>query len=327
MMIVRFLLRLTLLFGVAVPLQAQQRSLYSQWLLNPYIFNPAYAGSEVSLVANAIYRSQWVDLPGAPETQQINAHLPVNRFSSGVGVRIERDATGPHQTTLAVLSYNYQWEINNRYRLHLGVSGGYQQYLLDGTALRTPDGQYTDQSLQHNDPYLSEGRVTAGSGVVEAGLWFDTESWAFGVSTQPAAAPALRVNSDGLYRLQPAMHFMVQSFYRLELKDNLMLKPGVLVITDTKKTQAEISLMAQLNKKYIALIGWRGFTGKSRDALIIGAGLDINDRTTAVYSFDIPQSALSAVQRGSHELTLRYRLNNPIGTGKLPPIIYNPRFF
>jgi type IX secretion system PorP/SprF family membrane protein len=324
MMILRFLLLVCLLCNT---LQAQQRSLYSQWLLNPFAYNPACAGTEVSLVASLIYRSQWVDLPGAPETQQLNAHLPIHRFNSGVGLRLERDVIGPHQTTLALLAYNYQFELGTRYRLIFGVSGGYQQYVLDGTALRTPNGQYADQTLQHNDPFLTEGRVTAGSGVVEAGVWFDGGDWNIGAALQPAATPALRVNGNGLYALQPTAHLLVQSNYRWAINDNVMLQPGILLHSDWKKVQAEVAVMTHLNQKYLALLAWRGYSGKSRDAFILGAGLNINDRTTALYSFDIPQSALSSVQRGSHELTLRYRLNTPIGVGKLPPIIYNPRYF
>jgi hypothetical protein len=33
------------------------------------------------------------------------------------------------------------------------------------------------------------------------------------------------------------------------------------------------------------------------------------------------------VNRGSHELMLRYSLNKPVGRGTLPPVIYNPRFW
>jgi hypothetical protein len=32
------------------------------------------------------------------------------------------------------------------------------------------------------------------------------------------------------------------------------------------------------------------------------------------------------VQTGSHEILLQYNLGQSFGKGKLPPIIYNPRF-
>lgn len=88
----------------------------------------------------------------------------------------------------------------------------------------------------------------------------------------------------------------------------------------------EISTIFRWKENIFAGASFRGLSSSARDAAVLLGGLRINERTTLAYSFDIPLSALQAANRGSHELLLRYELNKPIGRGKLPPVIYNPRF-
>ncbi|TNE49794.1 MAG: type IX secretion system membrane protein PorP/SprF, partial [Bacteroidetes bacterium] len=101
---------LTLVCGMVVGLQAQQAPQYSMYLLNPYAYNPAYAGMGNSLVATGVYRQQWSSLRGAPESQHLNMHLPLYMISSGVGLKAENDIIGAHRTTQAMLTYSLHRE-------------------------------------------------------------------------------------------------------------------------------------------------------------------------------------------------------------------------
>ena len=85
--------------------------------------------------------------------------------------------------------------------------------------------------------------------------------------------------------------------------------------------------MLRWRENIFAGASFRGFGNNSKDAAMLIAGLKLNEKTTLAYAFDVPLSPLNTVNRGSHELLLRYSLNKPIGIGKLPPVIYNPRFF
>ena len=51
---------------------AQQDPHYTQYMFNTMSINPAYAGSTGSLQALLLYRSQWVGVDGAPETQNFS---------------------------------------------------------------------------------------------------------------------------------------------------------------------------------------------------------------------------------------------------------------
>jgi type IX secretion system PorP/SprF family membrane protein len=304
---------------------AQQLAQYSLWLLNPYSYNPAFAGLEPSLVANGTYRQQWVDLEGAPVTQQINAHLPIRFLSSGVGLRLENDAIGAHRTTQAMVSYNYQLGVGEGI-LAIGTGIGYQQYVLDGGRIRTPQGSYTDPQFNHNDDFLPLGRITAGTPVFEFGLAYASDRLQVGLAAQPVFAPVLAERAPGRFRLQPQRHYVLQAGYQIDMGSNLLLEPGILAKTDGVSTQIEVVAIGHWKDKFTGGAGYRGFGSDNRDAVLILAGVAINDKTVLYYGYDLPISGLQSTNRGSHEIMLRYNLNRPLGEGKLPPVIYNPRY-
>lgn len=318
----KYLLSLAFLFGCA-GLWAQQVPQYSLYALNPYAFNPAYAGMENTLIANGVYRQQWSGLEGAPVTQHLNAHLPLYAISSGVGIRLENDVIGAHSISQAMLSYNYQWQAGRQSVVSLGLSAGYLQYVLDGTKLRAPEGSYIDPDFTHNDQSLPLGKERAGVPVLELGIFLQIKKFAVGASFQPAYAPSL----SALAGITPLPNGFFYSAYELNIGEQLQVKPAILVKTDLIKTQAEFSFLAHWRQNIFAGASYRGFGTNSKDAAVLMGGLKLNDKTTLAYAFDVPLSALNTVNRGTHELMLRYSLNKPIGVGKLPPVIYNPRFF
>lgn len=307
---------------------AQQAPQYSLYMLNPYAYNPANAGMENSLILNGVYRQQWSGLKGAPVTQHINAHMPLYMISSGVGLRVDNDVIGAHSVTQAVVSYNYQMELGRNSMLSLGFSGGYLQYALDGSKLRAPEGTYVEPVFSHNDVLLSEANVRAGTPIFELGLFAQLNKLEVGIAMQPVYAPALRSNmANGTFRLQTISHYNGSLAYSFVVNDDLTLRPSFLVKTDIAETQTEISLLARWRENIFAGASFRGFSKNAKDAAVLLAGVKLNEKTTLAYAFDIPLSALNVANRGSHELLIRYNLNKQIGVGKLPPIIYNPRFF
>jgi type IX secretion system PorP/SprF family membrane protein len=322
---------ITLLFGFTglIPLFAQQAPQYSLFALNQYSINPAYAGLDNTLVANGVYRQQWSNLQGAPVSQQVNAHLPISKISSGIGLKIDNDVIGAHRTTQALLSFSYHLALGPKTILALGAGAGFMQYALDGNKLRAPQGTYVEPSgiFNHNDQWLPQGKITAGVPVAEAGIFLQAANVEIGASVLPLFAPVLRSTGNQRdFSLAPVRHYVLYTAVKLDVFDDLMLKPAFLLKNDISETQMEISILGQWRENIFAGSSLRGFTASARDAVVIFGGFKLNERTNLGYAFDLPLSPLKAANRGSHELMLRYSLNKPVGAGKLPPIIYNPRF-
>jgi type IX secretion system PorP/SprF family membrane protein len=306
---------------------AQQLPQYSLYMLNPYGYNPAAAGVENTLVVTGVYRQQWADLSGAPSNRTVNVQMPLSIIRSGIGLRFETDAIGAHNITQAVASYNYQLELGTRTLLALGVGAGYLQYSLDGAKLRAPQGTYVEPTgvFLHNDPLLPEGTAAAGTPVFEAGVYLQLQNFEVNLAAQPVFAPALQAGRNG-FRLRPVQHYITSVAAQFDLGDNLTMRPSVLLRTDLTATQTELSTIFRWRENIFGGASFRGLSSSVNDALVAIAGFKINEKTTLAYAFDVPLSPLRAVNRGSHELLLRFSLNRPVGAGKLPPIIYNPRF-
>lgn len=104
---------------------AQQETQYSQYMLNPLLFNPAYAGSREVISIAALHRTQWLGIDGAPSTQNLSLHAPVWR-RVGLGLTINNDAIG--NGTVQVTEFNgifsYTLPLNDETLLAFGMNFG-----------------------------------------------------------------------------------------------------------------------------------------------------------------------------------------------------------
>ena len=57
----------------------QQRPHYTQYVINPFIINPAITGIENYTDAKIALRDQWVGLNGAPKTTYFTIHGPLGK--------------------------------------------------------------------------------------------------------------------------------------------------------------------------------------------------------------------------------------------------------
>ena len=314
-----------ILLLAALKTAAQQTPQYSLYMLNQFGWNPARAGSENSLSVTGIWRSQWNGLDRAPQTQQVNAHLPLNALRSGLGLWLENDATGPQRTTGGQLAWTYRLETRGGMLISAGLSGGFSQFTLDGSLLKTPDGNYIDPaSPNHNDPVLPTGRESAGAPVFGAGLFMVNKKLEIGLAAQQiletrwAFAQNLTIQSR-----RTVSGILARS---IELTDELVLKPSILLKTDLAEWQMEVSAMGQFRENWLGGLSFRGFSKKNRDAMVFFVGTRLNEKTRVAWAYDWSISALGAANRGSHELLLNYNLGKEPGKGRLPAVIHNPRF-
>ena len=114
--------------------------------------------------------------------------------------------------------------------------------------------------------------------------------------------------------------------FNFDLGNSLTLHPSFLLKSDLVETQIEISTIARFNDNIFGGASFRGYNSNSFDAVVLLAGYKLSENLTLAYAYDITISGLSEVSRGSHEVLLNYNLNKAFGKGKLPKIIYNPRF-
>jgi len=314
------------LLGI-VTLKAQQLPQYSLYMLDGYHTNVAYAGMDNYLSATGVFRKQWLGLEGSPMTQHINVHLPWYYLSGGAGLSIENDIQGAERNTAISLSYNYIARLSESLRLSFGLGGGIMQKALDGSKLFAPEGNYEGVTINHNDDLIPIGIESSFAPTATAGIYLQTISLEIGFAANHLTESLIRYESGIATEIQLKRHYLATAIYRFNISDEWNVQPSILLKSDFVETQADFSILAQLNNNIFAGASFRGYNGNTIDALIFLAGMNISPKIRLAYAYDLSLSRLSNYQTGSHEILLNYNLNKEIG-GKIPAkTIYNPRYF
>lgn len=305
----------------------QQLRMPSLYFLSPYTINPAYAGMEETLSFTGMYRKQWAGIRGAPEGQAGNVHLPIYYLGGATGISFEKEVIGAQEETTLSFSYSQRIATGRSSMLALSLGGGWRQRTLDGSKLRAPDGSYPEGSIfSHNDALLPETMVRGQAPTLQAGIYFRHPVFEVGVAVYNLAESTLDYGfseaGDYVFR----RHYTVTGRGMFPVGDNLTLRPAVLFMTDAVEQQVQVSVEAGFRDLLIAGVGLRGYDSNTLDAAICFAGLRVNEQFSLAYAFDYTLSGLQQLTDGSHELMVRYQFGKPLGKGRLPKIIYNPRF-
>jgi type IX secretion system PorP/SprF family membrane protein len=295
-------------------------------MYNTYGVHPAYAGMENTLVATGTIRQQWAGLKGSPSSQQINANLPLNAINSGIGINLENDKVGVEQNIAASLTYVYKIRIGNEATLSIGANAGILQKSISGADIKTPGGIYTNNTTLHNDLILNENNTSAQAPLFDASVFLQRKNIKIGFTAKNLLDNSLNytINSTKIRLIKNYLFTFASDF---KLSSNFLLKPSLLVRTDVKEFQTQVSLLAEWKQKFSFGGSYRGYSKNSFDALSIIGGVQLSEKITLIYAYDVSLSSLKNVNTGSHELLLRYNLGKTIGQGIPEKIIYNPRYY
>lgn len=316
-----------LLFIVPEISFAQLDVQYSQFMWDPYSYNPAYAGLDNALSGTIHLRSQWTGLSGAPVTEGITIHTPLPAWKSGAGLEILNDEQGLLRNTSASLGYAYDISIGKGV-LAIGVQGSLIQASLDGSQITTPGGTSQDSIYNSNDNILPSTMVNALGGDASAGIFLLFPKFKVGVSIDHLIGNGINFKSagaaGGLKENFPKQIFATAS-YKIAAGDNFVIEPSIFFKSAVSVWQAEANATATYKNIISAGVGYRGFTSNSQDAVYGILGVRLNNGLFIGYSYDYTLSALNAVSNGTHELLINYKIQlfKPSQPGK---IIYTPRF-
>lgn len=297
---------IVLLIGMKA--EAQQVPVYSQYVLNGFLFNPAMAGAGGYSSVNLIAREQWVGITDAPSTYALSFHTkimpnsyvrrrkPVRRkvsfgFSDGkvgLGAYVFNDRTGALGRTGARFSYAYHlYNKSTRSQLSFGFSlVGYQlKFDEDRVRLRDPD-----------DDIWINARESVFIPDADVGIYYSAPNYYAGFSADQLLESIVKFGSNGYDGYKMNRNYYLFGGYDFELTNMLTLAPSALVkFAQNGVLQGDLSA-----KLFIDQLYWGGLTYRTGDALIVTAGLSI-DRYVFGYAFDFSLSNIMRHSFGSHE--------------------------
>ncbi|MEL6535096.1 MAG: type IX secretion system membrane protein PorP/SprF [Bacteroidota bacterium] len=273
----------------------QQRPLYSQYMFNGMLINPAYAGYQKQLNATIQYRDQWVNFEGAPNIQTLSVHAGLPDRKIGVGALLYRDQVGIHEDLAFYGFYTYQVNFLVG-TLSLGLQGGFN-YRTDRFDLLN--------EADPGDPLTGVGQVRFFKPNFGTGAYFYNEKFFAGLSVPYLLATPVFELSEVLSEVRDARNYYLMGGMVIDIADNLRYRPTVLVrAQDGSPLGIDINNSLIIHDKVFFGVGWR-----SGDAVFATFETQLNDNWRFGYSFDFLTSDIRDFATGSHEFMVSYRMN------------------
>lgn len=282
------LLLLLLISGVKI--YAQQDPLYSQYMMNPLLINPAYSGITTDLNASMMYRKQWAGFEGSPVTLNANAHIALANNRMGAGLIILQDQIGTDKTIEVTATYGYHIKLNNDLTLSFGLQGGVINYQSD----------YDDLKINRADTKFSN--ISEWKPNIGAGLLLHNQRFMVGLSV-PKLLKATSVGesvSTALYN----QHAYLFAGYVVQLSNRIKLKPWVLARTVSgAPISFDYAASLKVDDSYTLGLFTRNFS-----AYGFLAQINLGDTFRFGYVFELPTNKSVGTQFTTHEITLGVRL-------------------
>jgi type IX secretion system PorP/SprF family membrane protein len=186
----------------------QQLPLYSQYLYNKFLINPAVAGSDGFTSFNLTAREQWIGYSGAPRTFSFsgqtrvlkrgyklqgssrgNVYRPKTDGKIGFGGYIFSDKNGLIQRTGFQASYAYHMWVQNNTQLSMGLAVTGYHFKINEREINFEDP---------NEPWLNN-ELRRGIFVpdVDFGIYVLNPKYNVGFSTEQLFGAAAKIGSDG----------------------------------------------------------------------------------------------------------------------------------
>ncbi len=344
---------LTLLLGLTLfgQLLAQQDPMFTKYMFNSQIFNPAYAGSKDYLSVNLLYREQWWGLTQSdaegksykysPTTQTFALQSPIGKRVS-LGLSATNDKIGiTNSTTInAVYAYHFPFA---KGELSIGLQGGLMNWRADWARLTYKDPRASDLVYAGDKPT----RLVPNVGV---GLYYFTEKFYLGFSVPHIIESELRELHESEFnkgrniaKLYRHYYFMTGAAIELSGK-SLIFKPSLLIknvglLTDFAANQQTLNQVGAPTEFDIDLsllfqeVFWIGVSYRSAFEIETFNGQSSNDSADIWISFFLRNGlrigaaydfTLTDIQRytnGSFELMLGYDLDYRVRK------VHTPRYF
>ncbi|HNT92910.1 MAG: type IX secretion system membrane protein PorP/SprF [Bacteroidales bacterium] len=309
------------LLAVMPVISAQQFPLYSQYMMNGFLLNPSYAGSDYYTTFGLTVREQWLSLPDAPstyaaafQTRILNDSYitkstavrkkidrPTKGGRVGVGGYLFSDHNGIMHRTGLQLAYAYHLSLGIEQQLSFGLSLSAYQYFVDINGALMPD-DVQDELLNSYDQvvYIPDANF---------GVSYQTRRYYAGFAMTNLFRGALMIGNGGENGRSELGHYFLTGGIRFYPGVDWILEPSVMLKSSDmvfKSFQVDLTGRVYYKDDY-----WLGLSYRTGDAVILLAGLKV-DRFYLGYAFDFTLSEIRSYTYGTHELTFLARFgDNP----------------
>lgn len=305
-----------LAFLLTGALKAQQMPLYSQYMYNMFLINPALAGSDGYTTVNLTARNQWLGYYGAPKTYSVSlqtrilkrSHIirstpvrrrvyrPASDGRVGLGGYIFTDKNGLVQRTGTQFTYAYHIWFQET-QLSFGLAGTLYQFKVNEDKLdfENPD-----------DPILT-GDLRRGVVVPDAnfGVYLLNKEYQMGFSVEQLFQSFIKVGNQAYKDFRMLRHYYLYGAYSLPVSYDFSFEPSLLLKTsEVWKPQLDINAKFKYKEDL-----WAGIAYRTSGAIIVNVGARY-ENVHFGYAFDYTTSSIQKYSFGSHEFVMALKFGD-----------------
>ncbi len=323
--------------GWLAPAIAQQKPHYTQYILNPYIINPAITGIENYVDVKMSARDQWVGLTGAPRTAYLTVHAPLGKNDyrtsatsysipgqnprgkyywenytaaephHGIGLTVLNDKTGSFNRFTTYASYAYHLGINPTTNLSAGFSAGFTTVSVDKSK----------QDFGGGDPFdpatgaAISGELNKIRPDIGAGLWLYSRDYFIGLSAQQVVPQKISFVDDAaiVEKGRAVPHLFLMGGYRFLLTEDINMIPSIMTKYIRSSSRREFQVEANVKMQYRDLF-WIGGSYRFEEGYAGMLGVNVGNTFNVGYAYDLTTSSLNTVSRGTHEIMIGFIIGN-----------------
>lgn len=305
----------------------QQQSLYSNYMINNFVNNPALAGIEDYIDTKFSFRRQWINVNGSPITSYASVHGAINqgdlnkdelgslpmrgastiRFKTvvpkkmrhGLGGFFMNDRLANLNRNAFYAGYAAHLPLNQKWYLALGANLGAAFYNLNtgNIDLRTKD-----------DPAFANRNISTIPDL-NFGLYLYSDKLQIGLAGNQLVGNKLSFRSDGVsgFDANLTRHFYGTATYRIPIDLDFDFLPNTMVRYTTNG--APLSVDAGAKFRYRNTF-WAGVNYRYLSDVVGLVGFNLYKFIDLSYAFDFNTSKIATNSTGTHEIVVGLRLNN-----------------
>jgi type IX secretion system PorP/SprF family membrane protein len=301
---------------------AQQLPLYSQYLYNKFLINPAVAGSDGYTSLNLTARKQWIGLAGSPQTFSFSiqtrflkrGHIiktsttsdktvfrPPNDAKVGLGASVFSNQSGLIQRTGFQVTYAYHLWLQRMTQLSFGLSFTGTYFKINEKSISLED---------QNDPMLNDN-LRRGIFIPDAtfGIYLLNRQYNFGFSVNQLFGASAKIGNDAYENYKLYRHYYLFGSYSIEPNKDVEWRPSVLIQL-SEQQKPFINPLAEFGLNYILKQSfWAGLSYRTSGAIIANIGVRYSKMFIG-YSFDFTLQQIQRITYGTHEINIAWKFGD-----------------
>ena len=299
----------SLLFGfLPLSLAGQLAPVSNQYILNPLIINPAYAGSRGAMNIATFYRQQWTGIEGAPQTLTLAMDAPLPNAKLGLGLLITNDKIGVTKETSFNTNYAYKISLREGI-LSLGLGAG----------LITTNTAWSDLIVidPGDDFYLIDSRVFVVP-TFSFGTYYHYQNYFAGFSVPRLVGYRFDFDKNRYSLIADIKQYdyLFNTGFMFNLSSKSRFFPSTLInYSSMGNFLYDINAHFSFFDKF-----WIGASYRNDRSITGLFQFHLNNQLKLAYSYDFDMGHLSRYSSGSHEIMLRYEFRYKVDV--INPLIF-----